>query len=800
MLISKKWLSQYMDLSDVDFQTVGEQITSAGLEVEGYERLSTGNHLKIGYVESCVDHPDSDHLHVCQVNLGDRVEQIVCGAPNIATGQKVIVACVGAKLLGGEIKAGVIRGQQSNGMICSLLELGVDEKYLSEESKTGIEVLPEDAVVGNDDPLGYLGLDDEILDIGLTPNRNDCLAAWAMAKETGAILKKEVTLPNCDGAANTGTATTLKISSTTEKCPLFLGKVINEVTIKPSPKWMQELLMAAGIKSINNVVDISNIVMLETGQPLHFYDADAIPSREITVKADVEAPYTALDGETYDIVSGDIMITTEGKPIGIAGIMGGEDSKIKETTKSMIIEAATFHHVSIRNTSRRLNLATDASIHFQKGIEPMAAFKAMDRAVQLLVEYADAKGLEETVQYGDHNYTPVSFEVSLTSINQTLGTDFALDEVLDVLQRLDLQPVANEDHIQVTIPSYRTDLCIEEDIAEEIIRILGYDRLPSTMPLIPATVGALSKRQLLRRKIKNIFNHLGFHEAITYTLVSKQEISDGVFPLKEPYELASPMSEERRYVRSSILPSLLESVAYNQARSLKDVALFEISNVYGKDIVEERLCVVASGNLQKNRWQKFAVTSDFYMMKGLLQSLLAHMGFDAKRITFKTNDRDIEHFHPYKSACVYLGKQFLGMLGHIHPKMAKAYGVNDVVMMELSLDLLLNNKASKIKYVPISKYPQVTRDLAFVVEEQIKVEDIVKCIEQNGKIEKENMIQDIEVFDVYTGEHMEKGYKSIALSITFQSKHKTLEDKEINAMHEAILDALAKQVNAQLRS
>ena len=387
MKISKKWLSQYMDLSDMSIEEIADKITSAGLEVEGIEKMSQGSNLVIGKVISCEDHPDSDHLHVCQVDLGDKIEQIVCGAPNVTAGQKVIVARVGAKLLGGDIKAGVIRGQESNGMICSLLELGVDPHQLSEESKNGIEVLDEDAPVGNENPLGYLALDDEILDVGLTPNRNDCMAAWSMALETGAILHKEVNIPYVEGASNVGEASRLIVRSETEKCPLFLGKVINSVTIKPSPKWMQELLMAAGMKSINNVVDISNIVMLETGQPLHFYDLDAIPAQEITVKDQQRFDYTALDGESYHIEEDDIVITTEGKPIGIAGIMGGDDSKIEETTKGIIIEAAIFHHVSIRNTSRRLNLGTDASVRYQKGIEPMATFKAVDRAVQLLIEY-----------------------------------------------------------------------------------------------------------------------------------------------------------------------------------------------------------------------------------------------------------------------------------------------------------------------------------------------------------------------------------------------------------------------------
>ncbi|MFR4218333.1 MAG: phenylalanine--tRNA ligase subunit beta, partial [[Clostridium] innocuum] len=484
MKISKKWLSQYMDLSDMSIEEIADKITSAGLEVEGIEKMSQGSNLVIGKVISCEDHPDSDHLHVCQVDLGDKIEQIVCGAPNVTAGQKVIVARVGAKLLGGDIKAGVIRGQESNGMICSLLELGVDPHQLSEESKNGIEVLDEDAPVGNENPLGYLALDDEILDVGLTPNRNDCMAAWSMALETGAILHKEVNIPYVEGASNVGEASRLIVRSETEKCPLFLGKVINSVTIKPSPKWMQELLMAAGMKSINNVVDISNIVAGNRGGAFLILMLFRHRNRSEIRRFD----YT-LDG-SYHIEEDDIVITTEGKPIGIAGIMGGDDSKIEETTKGIIIEAAIFHHVSIRNTSRRLNLGTDASVRYQKGIEPMATFKAVDRAVQLLIEYADASGLEETKQYGSNGYTPLEFDVNLDRINVLLGTDFQQEEVMKVLDDLHLEPSVNNSDIHVKIPSYRMDLAIEADIAEEIIRILGYERLPSTMPKMPSTVGA----------------------------------------------------------------------------------------------------------------------------------------------------------------------------------------------------------------------------------------------------------------------------------------------------------------------
>lgn len=801
MIISKKWLGQYMDLSDITIEEMAERITDAGLEVEGVSHMSCGNHLVIGKVLSCEDHPDSDHLHVCQVDLGEKVEQIVCGAPNVAAGKKVVVARVGAKLPDGEIKEGVIRGVPSNGMLCSLLELGVDAHILSEESKNGIELLDDDAPVGNEDPLGYLGLDDAILDVGLTPNRNDCMSAWSMALETGAILHKEVTLPYQEGSANVGSSTQLKVSSETGKCPLFLGKVINEVTIKPSPKWMKELLLASGIKSINNVVDISNIVMLETGQPLHFYDIHAIPSKEITVKDHQAGTYTALDGVEYELNDDDIVITTEGKPIGIAGIMGGDDSKIEESTTGLIIEAASFDHVSIRNSSRRLNLNTDASIRFQKGIEPKAPFKAMDRAVQLLIEYADAKGIEETAQYGSDNYTPVEFDVNIAKINKLLGTDFSEEEVLQVLDELHFAPTKINGDIHLVIPSYRTDISMEADIAEEVIRILGYDRLPSTLPYMPATLGALDQRQRMRRRLRDILSNIGYNEAVTYSLVSKKHIDDAIMPCStDVVELASPMSEDRRYVRNSMLPSLLGSIAYNQARNQQDVALFELSNVYGKKYVEERIAIAASGSLQKNRWQKFSVDVDFYTMKGLAESMLEALGFSGNRVSVRENKLDTKHFHPYRSAELYLGRELLGIFGEIHPAMAKEYGIEDTYGMELNLEILLKNKASKVKFVEVSKYPAVSRDLALVVKEDVKVADIINSIRKNGKLGKENIIQNVEVFDVYTGEHVEKGSKSIALSIVFQSNDRTLKDKEINEIFDKILETLKKDVNAQLRA
>ena len=797
MKTSRKWLSQYMYVADLNIQEMADKITSAGLEVEGIELQSQGTNLVIGEVLTCVEHPDSDHLHCTTVNVGDEVLNIVCGAPNVAAGQKVIVAKVGAHLKDGDIKAGSIRGQESNGMLCSLLELGVEASLLTDEQKSGIEILDENAPVGDPNPLAYLGWDDEILDIGLTPNRNDCLAAFNMAQEAGAIFEREVKLPAYEGCSDCGSATQLSVSSDTEKCPLFYGKVVGNITIKESPKWMKELLRASGMHSINNVVDISNIVMLETGQPMHFYDKDAIKNLEITVKDGFDEEYTALDGEKYALRPEDIVITNGGKPIGIAGIMGGDDSKILDTTKGLIIECASFDHVVIRNTARRLNLNTESSSRFQKGIEPMAPKKALDRAVQLLIEYADASEIEETVQYGSENYEPAVLTCTLEDINGRLGTDFTQEEVFNVFERLQFAPVYENGVYTVTMPSHRTDMEGKADLSEEVIRLLGYDRLPSTLPVMPMTEGKLTPKQRFIRLTRSMLCEQGLQDCLTYTLISTEKKDDAVLSCGDAIELASPMSEERRWIRTSILPSLLDVVTYNKARSIKDVNVFEISDVASKQATTTHLAIALSGSLQSTRWTGYELPSDFYTIKGLIEALLDRVGVNAARVSFKENTDDVQHFHPYRSAQIMIGKECVGFVGQIHP----AYGNNkDVVMAELDLDAILGVKKSKIKFAPVSKFPSVTRDLAFVVERSMPVQKIKETISRQGRLNKEMIIRDVEVFDVYQGEHVKENEKSVALSIVFQSDTHTLKEDEINTVFENIMKAIEKDCNATLRA
>lgn len=802
MKISKKWLERYMDLGQRSMDEIATTVTNAGFEVEDIVPLSQGTNLVIGEVLTCKDHPDSDHLHITTVNTGDRVRPIVCGAPNVAAGQKVIVALPGAKLPGGEIKSGKIRGEVSDGMICSLAELGVDKHTLSEAQLSGIEVLDQDAPVGHTDPLGYLGYDDTVLDIGLTPNRADCQAAWNMASETAAILNIPCQLPEVAGAADIASdvPTQLKIVSETEKCPHFYGKVVNSVTIKPSPKWMQELLRASGMNSINNVVDISNIVMLETGQPMHFYDKNALPHQEITVKDNLDTDYTTLDGETYHLQSGDVVITSNGQPIGIGGVMGGNDSKVEDNTQGIIIECASFDHVSIRNTARRLNLNTESSIRYQKGIEPLAAKKAIDRAVDLLIQYADAKDFEQTVEFGCDHYEEKTITCTVEQLNHRLGTDFAKEEIVDVFARLNLEPTVEGTTITVKVPSTRQDLEGMADLSEEVIRMIGYDRLPSTLPVMEMTEGKLNPQQRQRRFIQTFLCENGLQDAITYTLVSSTKKENAIFSTGDALELPTPLSEERRYLRTSILPSLLESAAYNHSRGNKGVNMFEISELTSTQGVIEHLAIVLTGAMNETRWLKTSTPADFYTLKGLVETILERSGISENRLFFKPNQKDTTHFHPGRSAEVYIGKDLIGLMGEIHPLYANEVGLKHAVMAELDLDQILDAKKSKIRFTPVSKYPAVYRDLAFVVEKDLPASKIVEVIKRSGKLGKESIVKNVDVFDVYQGEHVGEHEKSIALTMTFQSDVQTLDDKTITTIFNSIIDAIVNQCKATLRS
>ena len=798
MLLSLNWLNNFVDTSDLTIDELVEKMVSCGFEVESIEKLGQGTNLIVGEVLECEDHPDSDHLHVTKVNIGKEVLDIVCGAPNCRKGLKVIVAMVGAKLPGGEIKAGVIRGQASNGMLCSLLELGVTKDLLPDNSCSldGIEELDDSFNVGDSDILKKLGYDDTILDISIYANRPDCLAVHYMAKEIGAILKRPCKLPEFDGASKIGEKGKFTLESKSKNCPHFLAKVCNSVTIKESPKWLQEHLRANGVKCINNLVDISNYVMLETGQPMHFYDLRSNPNREITVRDDCEMKYLALEGIEYDIQKADIMITSNNEPIGIGGIMGGEATKILEDTSGLIIEAALFDHAQIRRTSNRLGLQTEAAARFSKGLEPLAQQKAMDRAVQLLIELAAAKDFEETVEYGSDNYAPIKVEETLEHLNTLIGKEYKMDEVVEVLNALDFKPEVKDTTFISNIPSYRTDIKIREDIDEEICRLTDFDDLQSTLPMLPQTVGRLSKIQSIRKTIREVLPNNGLSEINTYTLVDKKYIDDGCLINGKAVELLSPLSDQRRFVRTSLMNSILEILAYNKDHSNENINLFEIAKVYFEDHDEERVGILLDGTVLESKVMHVSLNADFYVMKGIVLGLLDKLGFEKGRVLVEENDIDIIHFHPTVSCKIQMNNKVIGILGKLHPVYASKFKLTDVFYCELILDELENSNKAKVKAPLINKYPSISRDISIVVKDEVNASELIKVATKAGG----KLVKRVEIFDIYKGEHIEEGFKSVSLNIVYEDPEKTLKVDDINEPHQKIMDELNKHYEANLRS
>ena len=798
MKLSLNWLSDFIDLKDLSEQDIINQMVKCGFEVEAVDKLSDATNLVVGKVIECKDHPNSDHLHVTKTDIGSEVLDIVCGAPNCREGLKVIVAKVGAKLPGGEIKKSTIRGVESNGMLCSLKELGIDENLIPENSCSfnGIEELDDCFEIGQEDILNKLGYDDTILDVSIYANRPDCLGMHNMALEMGAILNKKVTLPEYEGKANIGSKSDFKVDSKAIKCPHFIGKVINHVNIKQSPDWLKNHLRNNGIKCINNLVDISNYVMLETGQPLHFYDLRSIPDKEITVRDDYEGTYTALDGIEYKIEKGDLMITSNNKPIGIAGIMGGDNTKILDDTSSIVIEAALFDHAQIRQTSNRLGLQSESAARFSKGLEPLSQIKAVDRAVDLLIELADASELEETVEYGSVSYEPYEIEESLDHLNTLIGKNYSMDEAISVIKRLGFEYRIDGNNFICKIPSHRSlDLKIREDIDEEIIRLTDFDDLKSTLPLMPQTVGKLSNIQRIRRKISDILTQHGFNETINYTLVSDKYVNDSILCDGDPVEMLSPLSDNRKYIRICLMNSLIETLNYNLDHNNDNINLFEISKVYSTNGEKEHLGIIMQGSLQDYKLKKIDIKDDFYVIKGIILELLSQLGFEMGRITLMENDLDNIHFHPYQSAILKIDNQLLGIFGKLHPNYLKQFKLNDIYYGEIIISELADKNPNKIKAPVLSKYPSVSRDISLLLKDDIKLADLLKTIKKISG----SLVKNSNVFDIYQGSNIEDGYKSISLNIIYEGHDKTLTSDDVNDVHDKIVSELLNKYQATQR-
>ena len=799
MRMSLNWLSNFINLDGLSEEDIINKIIKAGFEVEEVLHLGQGTGIVVGEVLECIDHPNSDHLHITKVNVGDEVLDIVCGAPNCRKGLKVIVAKVGAKLPGGEIKPGVLRGVPSNGMLCSLLELGISKDLLDESSAShiGIEELPDNFEVGETDILKKLGYEDTILDLSIYANRQDCLAMFSLAKEMGAILNREVTLPNYLGKSNVGKPSTLKVTSTTSNCPHYMAKVINKVSLKPSVDWMKKVLRSYGIKAINNLVDISNIVMLETGQPLHFFDLRSNPNRNITVVDDYCGEYVALDGNTYNITNGDLMITSDLKPIAIAGIMGGEGSKVLDDTTSIIIESAAFDYAQIRRTANRIGLMSEAASRFSKGLEPLAQEKAMDRAVDLLIKYADAEEIEETVTAGSNNYVPHTVKETLSHLNGLIGKKYQLEEVVDVLKRLDFAPEVEGEEIIAHIPSYHAnDIKLREDIDEEIVRLTDFDDLKSTLPFLTTTIGKLSTRQSLRRDIRDLLMNQGLNEAVTYTLLSDKEKELTVLSLGESIALASPLSDARKNIRTSLFASMVNTLAYNVAHGNEDINLFELSSLYAKEKDKhEHLAIMLHGEFGSKSLKEKPMKADYYVMKGLIYGLLDKLGYAAERISLE-GEENISFFHPYRTAKLLIAGEVFAVFGELHPSFVKEKKLGSAIYAEIDLDVLTSQKPSSIKSKEINKYPAVTRDISLLINKDTTAHDIIKCIKKAGK----SLVSNVKVFDVFEGKDIANNKRSLSLTITYLAKDHTLTTEEVNKTHDEVLKDLADKYQAFLRN
>lgn len=795
MLISNEWLKEYVTIDD-SVSNLAERITRTGIEVDDLiDYTKDIKNLVVGFVKSKEKHPDADKLNVCQVDIGeDEPVQIVCGAPNVDAGQYVIVAKVGGRLPGGiKIKRAKLRGERSEGMICSLQEIGISSNYIPKSFESGIYVFSEAQVPGTD-ALQALYLDDQVMEFDLTPNRADALSMIGTAYEVAALYNTKMTKPDT-------TANELELSANDEltvtienedKVPYYSARVVHDVTIEPSPIWMQARLIKAGIRPINNVVDISNYVLLEYGQPLHMFDQDAIGSQQIVVRqANEGEKMTTLDDTERELLTSDIVITNGQTPIALAGVMGGDFSEVKEQTSNIVIEGAIFDPVSIRHTSRRLNLRSESSSRFEKGIATEFVDEAVDRACYLLQTYANGKVLKDRVSSGELGAFITPIDITADKINRTIGFDLSQNDIVTIFNQLGFDTEINDDVITVQVPSRRKDITIKEDLIEEVARIYGYDDIPSTLPVFEkVTSGQLTDRQYKTRMVKEVLEGAGLDQAITYSLVSKEDATAFSMQQRQTIDLLMPMSEAHASLRQSLLPHLIEAASYNVARKNKDVKLFEIGNVFfanGEGELPDQveyLSGILTGDYVVNQWQGKKETVDFYLAKGVVDRVSEKLNLE-----FSYRRADIDGLHPGRTAEILLENKVVGFIGELHPTLAADNDLKRTYVFELNFDALMSVSVGYINYQPIPRFPGMSRDIALEVDQNIPAADLLSTIHAHGG----NILKDTLVFDVYQGEHLEKGKKSIAIRLNYLDTEETLTDERVSKVQAEIEAALIEQ-------
>lgn len=791
MKVPYNWLKDYVEIN-VDPHTLGDKLTLSGSALE--EVIIQGDNIKnvvTGKITKIEKHPDADRLNVCQVNIGKEEIQIVTAATNMKEQDIVPVALHKSILADGtEIKKGKMRGVVSNGMFCSEEELGI----AGDEPVHGLMILPSDAPLGMD-IKEYLGLNKAILDFEITSNRPDCLSMVGMARETAATLRTNYTMPNFnyEVKCSTNINNELKVEVKDKICRRYMARGVKNVKVEPSPSWMQERLLEAGVRPINNIVDITNFVMLEIGQPMHAFDARQIESKTIVIeKAKDGEKFTTLDEIERELDSSILMIKDGSKSVAVAGIMGGLNSEIQDDTTEVIFESANFEGTNIRVSSKKLNLRSESSSRFDKDIDPNLAKLAIDRACALICELNCGEVMEGTIDVYNDVKEEGSITVNSTWINKFLGTEISKEEMKKALDSLDLiTEIKNEDLI-ISIPTFRIDIAIKEDIAEEIARIYGYDKIPTTIFKVSTEREPKYKNELLTDKVIEIMVASGVNQSISYSFVSPKVFDKVNIPvdseLRNVVKIKNPLGEDYSVMRTTTLPSIMESLGRNYSRNNDYVRLFEIGRIYLPNEDEKQLPT-----------EKNVLTigiygdCDYLDLKGIVENIIDGLGISKAKYVRESENPS---YHPGKTAALMVRNKKVGVFGEVHPDVTENYGINvNCYVAELDLDSLFEASTTVKAYKPLPKFPAVTRDIALLCDDSILVAEIEETIRKAGG----NLVEKVQLFDIYKGAQIPEGKKSIAYAIAYRDEKKTLEDKDISKVHDKILKALEHKLGAVLR-
>lgn len=751
-------------------------------EVESMERLLSMDKLVVGYVKERLDHPNSDHLSLCQVDLGDHTQQIVCGASNVDAGQYVVVALEGAILPGDfEIKAVTIRGVESRGMICSLNELGLDEKYIDDRFKDGIFYFDKPQKIGAN-ALEALNFDQVSLELDLTPDRSDLLSVLGFAYELGAVLNQKIVVPEITVIEN-GPYNPLKVIIEDEGCKRYYARYIDNITIEPSPMWMQSALIASGIRPINNVVDVTNYVLLELGTPLHAFDADKFGSETIVVKPAKDLDEViSLDEQPRILRKSDITITNGIEAVAIGGVMGLLNTAVDETTTKIILEAAWFEPERVKQTAARLDLHSDSSLRFEKNVDEIRVLQAINRAAQLLTEISNARVYKEVSFEGKPFNRPTLITLKPEDVNRLLGTQLPHSEVKALLKRLNI--IETKPHIYL-IPSYRKDLTIKEDLIEEVGRIYGFNQIDSILPTFNS-IGRYSTRQKHLNTIRTQMIGLGFNEVINYSLINKETIHTYVPTNQDVIEVLSPLSDDKKALRHSLVNGLVHNVGYHLSRQMDDLKFFEMGSTYFTGSEPMMLSAIINGKYVSNSLEKNEIISDYLLIKGVLENITDKLGVE---LEFK-KENTIPGYHPGICAKVIYQKETIGYIGKIHPTI-----LEDAFAFEINLEKILTSIEPLKAFESVSKYPSITRDLSIIIDNSVEISRIMQLIRQTTR----RYLTDLSLFDVYEDEKIGPDKKSLAFTMTFNSKEQTLQTNDVDKMMNSVIFRLEKELKAQIR-